>query len=130
LGNYTEGVSYVTEEEAQKALSMPGGGKRALVEGQVSIYGEMICCLMKALAESGMDDNDCDNKPNYERISRIYGSWMLTRPQDPDFSSSEGLGMMSDNTALAVVYNVVERENKKIQVSSALTRIAPLAVWC
>lgn len=85
---------------------------------------------MKALSECGTDDNDCENKPDYERISYLYGHWIKTKPQDPDFTSSEGLGLMSDNAALTVIYNVVERQNKHVQASTPLSRIAPLAVWC
>lgn len=84
----------LTEVEMEFAMSMPGGGPHYLNPGQVSDDGELVLCLMHALAEmqpAETLDIDC--------IVSWFKKWAISDPFDRECNIEATLMLLKDESA-------------------------------
>lgn len=120
IGSLLEFQNLVTEEEVEKALTMPGGGPFYLVPGQVTDDSELAIALARALCD--MKDGVFD----VETVATHYISWLKSGPFDKGKTVSNALWGSSDATEC---YKNAMR-TKSSESNGGLMRITPLAVYC
>jgi ADP-ribosyl-[dinitrogen reductase] hydrolase len=80
-----------TDEELERAMSMPGGGVWRVAPGQITDDGELTLCLARALgAMAHSDDFDL------EKIASNYADWIRSAPFDVGGTTRQSLGCFSD----------------------------------
>ena len=79
------------EEEVERALTMPGGGKLKVAPGQITDDGEMTLCLAQGLADSG--------SLQLEPVARRYAYWVRSRPFDMGFTIRRSLACFHEDFA-------------------------------
>lgn len=119
-----------TLADAQRALTMPGGGVWRVAPGQITDDGELTMCLLRALAAAPTFD--------LETIAREYAEWVRSNPYDIGNTTRLGLGAFQDRQWRAIC----ETEGYAVGMSQAaaaqcmgsksngsLMRATPLGVW-
>ncbi len=119
-----------TVADAQRALTMPGGGVWRVAPGQITDDGELTMCLLRALA--------ADPHFKLETIAREYADWVRSNPYDIGNTTRLGLGAFQDRQWRAIC----ERDGYAVGMTQAaaaqcmgsksngsLMRATPLGVW-
>lgn len=119
-----------TVADAQRGLTMPGGGVWRVAPGQITDDGELTMCLLRALATA----------PNFnlETIAQEYASWIRSNPYDIGNTTRLGLGAFQDRQWRAIC----EKDGYAVGMTQAaaahcmesksngsLMRATPLGVW-
>ena len=119
-----------TVADAQRGLTMPGGGVWRVAPGQITDDGELTMCLLRALA--------ADPRFNLETIAQEYASWIRSNPYDIGNTTRLGLGAFQDRQWRAIC----EKDGYAVGMTQAaaahcmgsksngsLMRATPLGVW-
>lgn len=111
-------------DEVIHALKMVGGGCWRTAPGQVTDDGEMMLCLMQALAEA--------DTFSIARVAGKYLQWHLSLPFDAGLTTSTGLaggiGRPEDEIHEGM-WQAAALANGGSKANGSLMRIAPLGVW-
>ena len=123
IGSFLEFEEYVSEAQAKKALTMPGGGPFDLGSGQVTDDGELALCLGHGLVEG-------KGKFDAELIAQQYQKWIKSQPFDVGMTIGTAFqNGLSQSTGLAKAYRKSSLQSAKSQSNGALMRISPLCIW-
>lgn len=119
-----------TTADAERALTMPGGGVWGVAPGQITDDGELTMCLLRALAAAPHFD--------LETIAQEYATWVRSEPYDIGNTTSSGLGCFTQ----ARWRTICEEEGYSVGMTQAaaalcmgsksngsLMRATPLGVW-
>ena len=79
----------LTVADAERALTMPGGGVWSVAPGQITDDGELTLCLLRALAAEPSFD--------LETIAQEYATWMRSDPYDIGNTTQMSLGCFADD---------------------------------
>jgi len=115
--------TFVSPEDAEKCLALPGGGPFKLGKGQITDASELALSLGNGLvAGNGVLD--------LNKIAAEYYKWYETGPFDLGVAMKNALvqaGNVDMNQSVRVRKSALESQGS--QTNSALMRIAPLCVW-
>jgi ADP-ribosyl-[dinitrogen reductase] hydrolase len=119
-----------TDDEVEKALTMPGGGFLEVAPGQITDDGELTLCLARALANSKSFDA--------EGIAKNYADWIRSNPFDVGGTTRNSLGCFLDaewqdvcakegyaaGMAQAAYFRCLESK-----ANGSLMRATPIGIW-
>ncbi len=112
-----------TDEEVDKAMTMPGGGVLQVAPGQITDDCELAICLARGLA--GRSDFEI------ERIASKYMAWVDSQPFDIGFTTRVTLGCYIDpdlGCAESMRRSAIEKcMNSK--ANGSVMRVVPLGIW-
>ena len=119
-----------TVVDAERALTMPGGGVWGVAPGQITDDGELTICLLRGLAAGSTF--------HLEAIAQEYAEWVRSNPYDIGNTTRLGLGCFQDPRWRSLC----EREGYAVGMTKAaatecmasksngsLMRATPLGVW-
>lgn len=119
-----------TVADAQRGLTMPGGGVWRVAPGQITDDGELTMCLLRALA--------AEPTFNRETIAQEYAAWVRSHPYDIGNTTRMALGAFQDGQW----HSLCETQGYAVGMSQAaaahcmgsksngsLMRATPLGVW-
>jgi ADP-ribosylglycohydrolase len=118
------GRSVPSSSEVDGAMKMIGGGIWKTAPGQITDDGEMMLCLMRALAGRKTFD--------IEEVARQYLRWIESMPFDIGGTTTRGLkgGLQGSADSLhRGMWESARKHNLGSKANGALMRIAPLGVW-
>ncbi len=119
-----------TAADADRAMTMPGGGELQVAPGQITDDGELTLCLAQALSSSVTF--------SLETVAQFYAKWVESRPFDMGFTTSCSLGSYSQRKWQAVFQQqgyagVMSTAAAELCLGSkangSLMRITPLGIW-
>jgi ADP-ribosyl-[dinitrogen reductase] hydrolase len=122
-----------SQEEVERAMSMPGGGVWRVAQGQITDDGELTLCLARALAESEENDGF-----DLERIASNYADWIRSSPFDVGITTRQSLGCFTEShwdevcktEGYAVAMTQAARQHcTASKANGSLMRASPLGVW-
>lgn len=111
----------IKPKQAEKAMTMPGGGSLNVACGQVTDDSELMMALFR-----GLKNKDPKNGFPYESVAQQYIEWYNTNPFDMGGTCRKAFGFAKSNQEMienAIKYNTLSEAN------GSLMRIAPLAIW-
>ncbi len=119
-----------TVADAQRALTMPGGGVWRVAPGQITDDGELTMCLLRALAAA----------PTFELeiIAREYAEWVRSNPYDIGNTTRLALGAFQDRQWRAIcetagyaagMTKAAAAQCMGSKSNGSLMRATPLGVW-
>ena len=126
------------EEEVERALTMPGGGKLKVAPGQITDDGELTLCLAQGLAECG--------SLQLEPVARRYADWVRSRPFDMGFTIRRSLACFHEDFAFfdegprwrslcqeqgysVAMSKAASEFNSGSKANGSLMRVSPLGVF-
>ncbi|NEP59410.1 MAG: ADP-ribosylglycohydrolase family protein [Symploca sp. SIO2G7] len=119
-----------TPEEANRAMTMPGGGIWQVAPGQITDDGELTLCLAQALAQS--------KNFEMETVAQNYAQWVASQPFDIGSTTAASLGSCSQfqwqgdlgrEGYAAVMTQAAAQRCMKSKANGSLMRISPLGIW-
>jgi len=114
----------ITQERAEEALEMRGGGVFRVGPGQITDDGELTMSLLHALVKgNGRFDED--------EVARYYGKWKNSRPFDCGITIGNALSVADPKAPDPLdIKEEARGYNQKSQSNGSLMRSTPLAVFC
>jgi ADP-ribosylglycohydrolase len=130
IGSLLEFKSHVSEEEADLALTMPGGGPFNLIPGQVTDDSELAIALARALTWNSPEHDILKTSGEVGQydsnvIAMHYIEWWMSGPFDKGRTISNAL---FGATTVEECYKNAARSRS--ESNGGLMRITPLAVFC
>lgn len=121
----------ITQQKAQRAMTMPGGGCIKAGPGQITDDGELTLSLWRALNNS--DAHNTNDFP-YQECLEQYAKWYDSMPFDIGMTCSIAFGLASNfiennSTNIQKLLRNVLHENKESEANGALMRISALCSW-
>jgi len=119
-----------TQEEANRAMMMPGGGIWKVAPGQITDDGELTLCLAQALTKSQSFE--------IETVAQNYAQWVNSRPFDigsttaaslGSYSQSQWQGVLEQEGYAAVMTQAAAERCMKSKANGSLMRVSPLGIW-
>lgn len=113
-----------TRDEVDRAMNMVGGGVWNNAPGQITDDGEMMLCLMHALAGT--------SSFSIEGVARQYLRWYESKPFDMGNTTRNGLSGGRGQPPGGIhegMWTAADQSNRESKANGALMRIAPLGVW-
>ena len=129
IGSFTEFRNDVSEEIAEQALLMPGGGPFNVSPGQVTDDSELALSLARGIVDGLKHSNI------HEMIARRYGEWLASRPFDKGRTTYLALHTLleksstDDGWAEDCIHNS-QKHNARSESNGGLMRATPMAVYC
>ncbi|NET61262.1 MAG: ADP-ribosylglycohydrolase family protein [Symploca sp. SIO2E6] len=119
-----------TQQEANRAMMMPGGGIWKVAPGQITDDGELTLCLAQALTKS--------QGFGIETVAQSYAQWVNSRPFDIGSTTAASLGsssqyqwqgVLEQQGYAAVMTQAAAQRCMKSKANGSLMRISPLGIW-
>ncbi|HNV72768.1 MAG TPA: ADP-ribosylglycohydrolase family protein, partial [Candidatus Ozemobacteraceae bacterium] len=119
-----------SDQEIDRAMSLPGGGTWNVAHGQITDDGELTLCLAQALLESrGFD---------IETVARWYAKWFASPPFDIGNTTRSSIGCVMHMDVETLTRNKQFAESmtraaaakcRGSMANGSLMRISPLGAW-
>lgn len=119
-----------TDEEVERAMTMPGGGVWEIAPGQITDDGELTLCLARALAKTDAFD--------LEAIANNYAAWVQSHPFDIGLTTSSSLGcfrlpqwkaICDERGYAAAMHEAAMQLCMTSKANGSLMRAVPLGIW-
>ncbi len=123
IGSFVEFKTEVSKEEADLALTIPGGGPFNLGKGQITDDGELSLCLAHGLVHG-------KGSLNLDIIGFWYAEWVKSRPFDMGTTTRNALSECAKvDKNFARACRKGSQRSSDSQSNGALMRITPLCIW-
>ncbi|KAG2833889.1 hypothetical protein PC112_g6306 [Phytophthora cactorum] len=116
----------ITEPDASRAMSMPGGGVFGVGKGQITDDSELALSLARGL----LGHRPSEGFP-LESVARQYATWCNSKPFDIGNTCATAFGVKpkSDGNYAAAMTQTAAASCSATEANGSLMRIAPLAIW-